>query len=115
VVDAEIASAFQTDRRLQQNLLKSLEVMLRFYGLQFSDLVPGQIERSSAYPTRKQEWINVFDHNYLRITRILKCLIILCCIDMARSLYNYLQRIYREEGDRISTETFQYWTDAVEL
>ncbi|WP_232432181.1 opioid growth factor receptor-related protein [Chamaesiphon minutus] len=115
VVDAKIIGAFQTDRRLQQNLLKSLEVMLRFYGLQFSNLVPGQIERSSTYPTRKQEWVNVFDHNYLRITRILKCLIILGCVDVARSLYNCLRQIYREEGDLISSETFQYWTDAVEL
>jgi Opioid growth factor receptor (OGFr) conserved region len=115
VVDAQIVSTFQTDLRLQQNLLKSLEVMLRFYGLQFSNNAPGQIERSSTYPIRKQEWVQRFDHNYLRITRILKCLMTLRLVDVALPLYNCLQQIYREDSDKISSETFQYWTDAVEL
>ncbi len=55
----------------------------------------------------------MFDHNYLRITRILKCLMTFGLEDEARAFYECLRRIYREDSDQIGDETFQYWTNAV--
>jgi hypothetical protein len=117
VIDAEIVLAFQRDRRLQQNLRRSFAVMLRFYGLQSNNSETNkiEIERSPDYPIRKQEWVNIFDHNYLRITRILKCLITFGLEAEARAFYECLQQIYREDSDRIGSETFQYWTNAVKI
>ncbi len=114
IVTAEIIQAFQTEPRLRRNLLRSSALMLNFYGLQ-SQEVRGNITvtRSGAYPNRKQEWICLFDHNYLRITRILKCLMTLGLEQYAQAFYDCLTQIYREERDRIGSETFKYWTDAV--
>ena len=71
------------------------------------------VEKSENYPDRKQEWVNMLDHNYLRITRMLKCLITFGLIQEAQAFYECLKKIYREDSDQIGGETFQYWTDAV--
>jgi hypothetical protein len=112
IVNEEIVRSFQSDLRLSDNLLTSFAVMLKFYGLQYINETK-QIERSSDYPIRKQEWVNKFDHNYLRITRILKCLMRFGLADEARSFYRCLAEIYRADRDRIGSETFQYWTNTV--
>lgn len=115
VVDEGVIQAFQADLRLKQNLLESLSVMLNFYGLAIARDESGKvaIEKSEDYPNRKQEWVNLLDHNYLRITRILKCLMIFGLEDEAKAFYKCLSQLYREDGDQIGAETFQYWTDAV--
>lgn len=116
VVDQEVIQAFQSDQQLRQNLLKSFLVMLRFYGLQcVQDVEKVVVSRSDDYPIRKQEWVCMFDHNYLRITRILKCLMTFGFEDEARAFYECLQQIYRENSDQIGGETFQYWTNAAKL
>jgi hypothetical protein len=116
IVDAEIIQAFKSDRRLQQNLLKSFAVMLRFYGLQCqeSSATTIVVSQSTDYPIRKQEWVHLFDHNYLRITRILKCLMAFGLATEARSFYQCLQQIYQEDRNSIGGETFAYWTKAIE-
>jgi hypothetical protein len=115
VVDEEIIQQFQGDPRLQQNLLHSLTVMLRFYGLQCNRSKEGTIvvDKSEDYPIRKPEWVSRFDHNYLRITRILKCLMIVGLNHEARAFYTCLRQIYREDKDQIGSKTFQYWKNSI--
>jgi hypothetical protein len=89
--------------------------MLRLYGLQRHDNLEGKvvIDRSPDYPNRKPKWVCLFDHNYLRITRILKCLMIFDLPEEAQAFYGCLQQIYRENSDQIGGKTFHYWTEAV--
>jgi hypothetical protein len=117
IVDDKVIQAFQSDSNLRQNLLRSLTVMLRFYGLQCQESDEGKVViiQSKDYPSRKSEWICLFDHNYLRITRILKCLMIFGLEDEAQAFYECLRQIYRESSDHIGGEAFQYWTNAVKL
>jgi hypothetical protein len=116
VVDEQVIAAFQRDSCLRQNLRQSFMVMLQFYGLQLDENETGQVFVNCAenYPNRKCEWVCPFDHNYLRITRILKCLMIFGLNDEAQAFYQCLRKIYQEDSDRIGGETFQYWTNAVE-
>ncbi|MGG6267873.1 opioid growth factor receptor-related protein [Leptolyngbya sp. AN03gr2] len=110
IVTSETIEAFRSNPQLRQNLVRSLQVMLRFYGLQEDN---GEITRSEEYPIRKSEWIGRFNHNYLRITRILKCLMAFGLEQYAQAFYRCLEQIYREESNRIGSETFHYWTNAV--
>ncbi len=89
--------------------------MLRFYGLQRQKSDGGKaiVTRSEDYSNRKQEWVCPFDHNYLRITRILKYLVIFGLEDEAQAFYECLRQIYRESSDYIGGETSQYWMDTV--
>ena len=115
LVDEKVIQAFQEDSRLRRNLRQSLVVMLRFYGLQRYENDEGKvvINRADSYLERKHEWVNMFNHNYLRITRILKCLMIFGLEEEAQAFYDCLRQIYREDSEQIGSETFQYWTNAV--
>ena len=115
IVDEEVIQAFQSNPHLHQNLLRSLTVILHFYGLQRHESNDGKIvvSQSEDYPNRKGEWVCIFNHNYLRITRILKCLMTFGLESEAQAFYECLRQIYREDSDRIGSKTFQYWTIAV--
>ncbi len=115
LVDDEVIQAFKGDPRLRQNLLRSLTVMLQFYGLERQENAAGKvvITQPGNYPNRQREWVQPFDHNYLRITRILKCLMVIGLEDEVQAFYECLKQIYRESSDQIGGETFQYWTNAV--
>lgn len=115
IVDDEVIQAFQSDPVLRQNLVRSLTVMLQFYGLQRQESDAGKVVviQSETYPNRQHEWINRSNHNYLRITRILKCLMMFGLEAEAQAFYQCLSQIYRENNSRIGDTTFQYWTNAV--
>ncbi|MEH1769068.1 MAG: opioid growth factor receptor-related protein [Nostoc sp.] len=115
IVDESVIQAFQINPHLRQNLLRSFTVMLQFYGFQRHESNDRKIvvSQSEDYPNRKREWVSILDHNYLRITRILKCLIIFGLENEAQAFYECLREIYREDSDRIGGETFRYWTIAV--
>lgn len=68
----EIAG-IRSDSRAIQRLLASYELMLDFYGMKLIDSTLGEIARSAVWEGRYRH-LNRSMHNYLRITRILKCL-----------------------------------------
>lgn len=115
IVDEEIIQAFREDRQLQKNLLRSFSILLHFYGLKLATDGKGKVvvKKSENYPVRKQEWVNILNHNYLRITRVLKCLMAFGFSEEAQAFYECLRQIYREDSDQIGSETFQYWTKAI--
>nr|XP_014267945.3 opioid growth factor receptor-like protein 1 [Maylandia zebra] len=57
----------------KQNLLKSYELMLDFYGIVLCDEKTGEVRRAKHWEERFDN-LNSHTHNSLRITRILKCL-----------------------------------------
>ncbi|HBL12651.1 MAG TPA: hypothetical protein DD379_14860 [Cyanobacteria bacterium UBA11162] len=116
VLNEEVIQAFRTSNELKKRLKKSLEVMLRFYGLECNNLddTDIQITKSPDYPERKLNWIEEGNHNYLRITRILTSLKLLGLENYAQALLNCLQQIYLEEGENIGTETYAYWISVID-
>ncbi len=108
---------FWTNNRLQKNLLQSLDVMLKFYGLQGNTNNDGLyvVTKAEDYAIRKPKWINLGNHNYLRITRILKCLMILGSSSYAQAFYQCLKQVYDEESQLIGNKTFQFWTRAIDI
>ncbi|WP_333167739.1 opioid growth factor receptor-related protein [Microcoleus sp. AT3-A2] len=69
----EVIQAFRTSEELRNRLLYSFTVMLAFYGLECREGENAEIviAKSGEYLSRKREWIEQFNHNYLRLTRIL--------------------------------------------
>uniref|UniRef100_A0A3P8QJD0 Opioid growth factor receptor (OGFr) conserved domain-containing protein n=1 Tax=Astatotilapia calliptera TaxID=8154 RepID=A0A3P8QJD0_ASTCA len=57
----------------KQNLVKSYELMLDFYGIVLCDEKTGEVRRAKHWEERFDN-LNSHTHNSLRITRILKCL-----------------------------------------
>ena len=71
------------------------------------------IAKSAEYLSRKREWIERFNHNYLRLTRILTSLTELGLKNYALALFKCLDELYNEETASIGLETYTYWKKAV--
>lgn len=68
------AKAIIADKEAYARVLKSYELMLDFLGMKLKDAKSGEIERSSNWKNRYNELNEKWNHNFLRITRMLKCL-----------------------------------------
>ena len=114
LVDANVSAAFRREPLLRANLLKALRRMLQFYGLHCDDEDPAEIwiEKSDEYADRQCVWLTRGNHNYRRLTRILRCLTILGCAPYAIAFLDCLERIYRERGGVIGTTTLANWRSA---
>ncbi|XP_034442497.1 opioid growth factor receptor-like [Hippoglossus hippoglossus] len=73
ILTREEIEDFLRNDTAKENLLKSYELMLDFYGIELCDKNTGQVRRASNWKDRFCN-LNNRTHNNLRITRILKCL-----------------------------------------
>lgn len=116
--DAPILSAsdireFAGSEELRSNLLRSLMVMLQFYGMELVQITAGpEIHRTDTFHLRSKVWLTPFNHNFLRLTRILRSLTLLSCKEYADALFRCLEEIYRENPEIIGQDTFRYWKTA---
>jgi len=63
----------KADPECIKRFILSYEMMLHFYGCRITDPTTGELERHEGW--KDQYWnLNTHTHNFLRITRILKCL-----------------------------------------
>ena len=105
--------AFKSDPILQANLMKSFERILAFLG--FSLAEDGKVVEGENFPARIPDIWAMPNHNWLRITRILRSLTLLGMEVQAQALYDRLREYYRSRRFPIPANTFRYWTDAVEV
>lgn len=112
LVDAETAERFHRDEQLRKNLDRSLRVMLDFYGLAIAGK---EILRVPTFGERSKSWLTPHNHNFLRLTRILKSLVLLGQADRAAQLFACLEEIYRRKPEVIGETTLRYWRHAVDV
>ncbi|KAL9652839.1 hypothetical protein ABK040_010871 [Willaertia magna] len=65
---------FRKDEEIKYRFIKSYKLMLDFYGLVLEDELKGVVSRNPATYKDRYYHLNSSFHNYLRITRILKCM-----------------------------------------
>jgi hypothetical protein len=105
--------AFKQRPELAANLLRSLETMLAFYGFSLR-----QAERQAEnlrivrVSTSRRHWLSPGDHNYLRISRILRSLRLLGLGRYATAFFDAMAELYRARPGDIGNETFDYWQKA---
>jgi hypothetical protein len=106
--------AFRADPELRQRLLRSLTLMLEFYGLTLASGSDGppRIERGQDFAAENRGWLQAGDHNHLRLTRILTSLRLLGLEDESRALYDCLAGIAHDHPDAVSATTLAYWQRA---
>lgn len=103
---------------IKKNILKSFELMLRYYGFEISGLSNEQgkisvnIVPNKNFDDQAKKWKTPHNHNYLRITRILKCLILFDLRIYAEGFNKALYLI--DNSDRaISKRNYDYWFNAI--
>ena len=105
--------AFKTDNLLKDQVLKSFEVMAQFYGFEIKK-VNGHValERSRDFSGRLNNWLTPGNHNFLRISRILRFLSLIAQKDLALAFFKQLQKIHRNY-DSVIGRSFDYWKSAL--
>lgn len=119
VLEKEAVRLFRNDAQLQENLVISLKVMLRFYGFEvFTEENAGariRIRKTPNFLNRKRNWLTTGNHNFLRLTRILKSLRLLGLSEYALAFYDALEDLYiKEAANIIGSLTFHYWQNAIQ-
>jgi opioid growth factor receptor-like protein len=94
LLDEQTIARFRSEPLLREHLARSLDVMLAFY-------------------RGTEDWLTPHNHNFLRLTRILKSLTLLGLEDRARELLAFLEQMYREHSRIIGATTLSYWRAAV--
>ena len=124
VIDLAVMEAFLSRNELRQQLRLSFERMLSFYGFQVSTefMLPFgsdgnapayKIIRTPNWRTRFRNWAVLFNHNHLRITRILRCLRVLGLQRESTAFFAALESEFENPGIKISENSMRFWRLAV--
>lgn len=114
LLTAEDIAEFNEDVDLMDRLETSLRKFLEFLGLSLVNFGGNWIVvKSSTFSSRRVVIWNTFNHNWMRITRILKSLKLLGRDDLANSFFSCLQQLRDREGIAASGDSFGYWQRAV--
>ena len=96
-------------------LHRAFDRILAFYG--FEAVGSGgdtRIRRSSDWPSRSANWLRPANHNHLRLTRIMKSLILLGLSEEARALSLVLLELAGDPKNRaFSRTTVRLWNEAL--
>jgi hypothetical protein len=111
LTEAEIA-AFRRDEMLRGNLRKSFVRILAFLGLSVSE--QNRVVEGENFAARIPEVWAYPNHNWLRISRILRSLRLLGLEAESRALYERLKDFYTARRFPIPGDTFRYWTEAAQ-
>ncbi|HEY7236794.1 MAG TPA: opioid growth factor receptor-related protein [Gemmatimonadaceae bacterium] len=93
ILDEPTIQKFRTDAALRRQLERSYQRMREFYA--------------------NLQWVTPGNHNYLRLTRILKSLTLLGLGERAAELLVWLEGIYAEHEGAIGPRTLAFWRAAV--
>ena len=111
VLTREDIRKFKNCISYRKNMLKSLDLMLNFYGLVRLPL-NGKvlIQTSTNFKTRSKVWLTEDNHNFLRLSRIIRSLSELGMKANAEALYHCLKdKIYPDYKKVIKSSSLRYW------
>lgn len=110
VLTEEMIAAFKEDKAIMDNLQCSFDRMMQFYGF-------GRNERGELVPIAPRwkmriAWLNMRNHNFLRLTRILRCLHLFGLSEMEADLYTALESLAIQYW--FLSKSYVYWKKAIQ-
>ena len=100
---------FKTDSDLRKRFARSYVTVLRFYGFRITD--DGSVMRADDFVEKSDNWLTPSNHNYLRITRILKAMMMFGFEKNARDFLEALHQVYRENPELVGA-SWGFWQRA---
>ncbi|KAL3428143.1 hypothetical protein PVAG01_01652 [Phlyctema vagabunda] len=137
IITREVFDAFRADPKLRDQLHRSYKRLAEFYGFKIvkgKDIPPDSRSEDDAdvkvidpeqeylitqppeiFARNSESWLTPFDHNHLRITRIIRCLRVLGLEAEAKDFHQALWRCSRRprKGKEVSQRTIGYWDRAL--
>lgn len=109
------AAIIAADPLLQAKIMKSFDLMLDFYGMKLLNPSTGEVCRGDNYLKMYRNLVT-HPHNFLRITRILKCL---GEVGLEERKYGFLHQVILEQAgsksylDKCRDSLVRYWIPVV--
>jgi len=108
IIDKEVFEAFRGRVELREKLREAFQKMLWFYGFELVEEDEKLAVRAGPNIKSQSElWNTRFDHNHLRITRIIRCLRVLGLEKEAQAFYDTMSC-----ADAVSSRSKMYWKRA---
>jgi hypothetical protein len=106
--------AFRRSEFLKSRLKRSIELMLKFYGLQSVESKIGSLKivKSPEFGSKSLNWLELQNHNHLRLTRIMTSAGFLGLRYYSMAMLACLEEIAAEHPEGFSAQTLQIWRDA---
>lgn len=106
---------FKADAHLVEQAIRALERMLEFYGFELDEDDDGwRVIPARGHEALFRQWLTPGNHNFLRITRILRFLVRIGQVSLARAFWRALADVARRYRGTIGGQTIAFWCDAVE-
>lgn len=116
VINPAVHEAFATRTELRDSLAKALDRMLSFYGLALTTSPSPtyhKVGKADNFASASGNWLTRFNHNHLRLTRIIRSLRVLSLPSHASALYTFLSTD-EEVVSVVGSKTQMYWRRAAE-
>jgi ankyrin repeat protein len=107
VLDDKLAEEMRKNPKILENVTRSFEVMMSFYGLTY-DAKAKVVNWAPNFKERSKVWLTPGNHNFLRITRILKCLRDLGLNDQEQAFMGALTKINLIHHETVGG-AFNHW------
>lgn len=122
VINEQVFSTFRSSPGHQGRLRDALVRMLKFYGLVLAPRHScGQgadgcweVQPGPNFAQASPNWVKRFDHNHLRITRIIRSCRVLGLEDEARAFHTALSRVAEGKQGVVSQKSLMFWQRAAE-
>ncbi len=109
LLTASDIAAFQGDPELRERLRWAFHRFLAFLGLAWQD---GRVVDAPNFASRAVAVWAYFNHNWLRVTRVLASLHLLGLAEESRAFFAWLEDAYDRDRFPFSENTFRRWTNA---
>jgi hypothetical protein len=98
---------------MRERIVRSAETMAAFYGFQIRrEADAWRLDPAPNAEERQRVWLRRGNHNFLRLTRIMKSLATLGLGLLSQAWFDALHDVYQRRGSVIGPETLRYWTSA---
>jgi hypothetical protein len=105
-----VQATFLESPEIRANVRKSFEIYAEFLGFV---TIFGRLQRGPDFPSRAENWLRgSMNHNFLRCTRVLKCLWLCGETELARSFLAELEQLAKD-GLMRNKKTLEFWRDAL--
>jgi len=111
-IDKTVYDSFHSRSDLRASLGAAFSRILYFYGLHL-DSSTLEVTRASTWTTNSRNWVTRYDHNHLRISRILRSLRVLGLPDQAKAFHTFLSTDL-DVVRVVSSKSQMYWRRAAE-
>ncbi len=108
ILTPEVQAAFKSSEQLKQAQKKSLDLMLRFFGMQWQG---GAIVPCEQLNIRDHIWLKRGGHNHLRISRIIRSLSLCDQLELSVQFQQAMLKAAEQYGE-VSDESKGYWRSA---